>query len=192
MEIIDLIKNRRTIRRFERKGVPRDILVDLCDLARLAPSAANLQPLEYIVVDDDDKIKKLFAHAHLAGFRPEDERPKETERPGGYIVVIVNTEIMKNFYERDVGAAVQNILLGALGYGLGGCFIYNMNRNKIKELLGVPETHLVDSVVALGYPAEESRWVELEGDDLKYWKDSDGIQNVPKRKLERLLHINKF
>ena len=192
MEIIDLIKNRRTIRRFERKGVPRDILVELCDLARLAPSAMNMQPLEYIVVDDDDKIKELFAHAHLAGFRLEDERPKETERPGGYIVVLVNTGIMKNFYERDVGAAVENILLGAIGYGLGGCFIYNMNRKKINALLGVPETHIVDSVVALGYPAEESRWVELEGDDLKYWKDSNGVQNVPKRKLEKLLHIDKF
>jgi nitroreductase len=192
MDSIEAIKRRRTIRRFGRKAVDRDILVELVDLARLAPSTINLQPLEFIVVDDAERLREMFPLVKLGALLPEDQRPKADEGAAAYIVILVNTDILKAAYERDVGAAVENILLGGFSHGLGSAFIWSVDRDSIRNLFGIPENYAVDCVVALGHPAEESVAVEMMGGDTRYWRDEDGTHRVPKRTLESVLHVNGY
>jgi len=81
-----------------------------------------------------------------------------------------------------VGAAVQNILLEALEEGLGSCWLRSVARDKIAVLLGVPGHMELDSIIALGYPAE-APVTEMMKDSLVYWRDDRGLLHVPKRKM---------
>ena len=108
-----------------------------------------------------------------------------------YIIILVNTEIKEKGFEYDAGAAIQNMILGAWEQGIGSCWLLSVERNKIQDVLKIPKTHKIDSVLALGYPDEEPV-AEIMEDSIKYWKDSMGRLYVPKRKLEDIIHFNKF
>lgn len=192
MEVKDAILGRRSVRRFSKEGISSDTLIDLVGFARLSPSTINLQPLEFIVVDDEEMVGEVFSFIKLGILLPEGERTKEDQRPRAYIVVLVNTKVMSSNYGRDVGAAVQNILLGATDLGLGGVFVASIDREKIRGLFGVPEKYNIDSVVGLGHPAEEVVAFDSDGDDMRYYRDEGGVHRVPKRRLQDILHINRF
>jgi len=192
MNVTDVIRARRTIRRFQRKPVDRDLLVTLVDLARLGPAAANLQPLEYIIVDEEKVVDECFSLIKLAVYLPDDQRPVFDERPAAYIVILANTEIMKSGYQWDVGAAGQNILLEATARGIGSCFIVSVDHKGMAKFLSVPEGYVVDAVIALGHPAERAVAIDTEGGDVRYYREPDGTHMVPKRRLEDILHANRF
>ncbi len=191
MSLYDLIVTRRSIRQFESRPVSRDILTDAVNAGRMAPSAANRQPLEFIVVDEESKKTQLFPCLKWAGYIAPEGNPKPGQEPQAYIVVIVNTSIREKGFEWDSGAAIENIILSAWEKGVGSCWIISMEKERVKEVLGVPDSHIVDSVVALGYPAENPV-VEVMGDSVKYWKDEQGRLHVPKRKLEDVIRFNGF
>ena len=191
MNVYEAIKKRRTIRRYEQKEIPVGILEKLVDAARLAPSGANFQPWEFIIVNEKDMVDKVFPTLAWAGYLGKEGPPPEGKRPVSYIVVLINKEIKAPTPLRDVGAAVENILLAAVEEGIGTCWIGSVNRKKLAEILEVPPTHEIDCVVALGYPAEKSV-VEEMTNSIKYWKDENGIMHVPKRKLKDILHYNKY
>ena len=94
-------------------------------------------------------------------------------------------------FEYDVGAAMENMILAALGEGVGSCWLLSIDRDKLKGVLGVPDGYRIDCVLALGYPAEEPAAEDLT-DSQKYWKDKDGRLHVPKRTLASVLHRNRF
>ena len=192
MDTLAAIRTRRSIRKFHSRSVERDLLVKMIDAARLAPSVVNLQPLEYVVLDDNGLVKALFPHTRMGALLPENKRPTEADRPAAYIAVLVNTSIMKQGYERDVGCAVENILLAAVSLGLGACFIRNIDREEIGRLLSVPVGYEIDTMVAVGYPAQEPITEDTGGEDVRYYLDETGVHRVPKRRLERILHINRF
>jgi len=192
MNVTDAIRERRTIRRFQRKPVERDVLVDMVDLARFGPAAANLQPLEYIVVDEGGPVDECFSLVRLGAYLADDEKPVFDERPAAYIVILVNTEIMKYGYQWDVGAAGQSIMLEAIARGLGSCFVANVDREGMAKLLSIPKAYTVDAVIALGHPAEKAVVVDVSGGDIRYYREPDGTHTVPKRKREDILHINRF
>ncbi len=191
MDIKDALLKRRTIRRFERAKVNREILVDLVDYGRLAPSTINLQPLEFLVVDEDGPVDKMFSVIKLGGLLPEDQKPTFEERPAAYIIILANTDIIKSMYERDVGASVENILLGAVAHGLGGVLVWAIDRDKIREFFNIPENYAIDCAVALGHPAEVVKVIDAKG-DVRYYHDDDGVHIVPKRPLKGILHLNEF
>lgn len=187
----EVISKRRSIRRFLQKPIPFEILEKLVDAARVAPSAANLQPLQYLVIDDRNLLPEVFATLRWAGYITPRGNPPEGERPMAYIVVLVNKGISDSGYERDVGAAVENILLAALEDGIGSCWIGSIDKERLREILNVPNFLEIDSVIALGYGAESPVIEETTG-PIKYWKDESGTLHVPKRKLKDVLHRNKF
>lgn len=191
MDIRDAILKRRSIRRFKRAEVSREILVELADYGRLAPSTINLQLLEFLVVDEDDPVDKMFSAIKLGGLLTEDQKPTFEERPAAYIIILANTDIMKSNYERDVGASVENILLGAVAQGLGGVLVWAIDRDKIRDFFNIPENYAIDCVVALGRPAEVVKVIEAK-DDVRYYRDDDSNHVVPKRPLKGMLHLNKF
>ena len=191
MSLYELILSRRSIRQFKPEPVSRSILEKLINAARLAPSGANLQPLEFVVVDEEEVRKRLFPCLRWAAYIAPEGNPQPGHEPVAYVVVLVNLKLRKKGYERDVGAAVENMILAAWEERVGSCWIANADIEKIKDMLNVPEDYKVDSVLALGYPAEEPITEELK-ESVKYWKDSKGRLHVPKRRMDDIVHFNGF
>jgi nitroreductase len=190
MNIYDIIINRRTIRRFTQKPLDLNVLKKCVNAGRLAPSAANLQPLEYFIVTEKKLCADVFEALRWAGYIQPKWTPVEQERPTAYIVVLV-TDPKNPFFQRDVSFATENIVLTAEAEGLGSCILCNIDKKKIQHLLNIPSTHAIDSVIALGYKAETSVVEELH-DTVKYWRDEQQVLHVPKRMLNDIIHINKF
>ena len=191
MSLYELILSRRSIRQFKPEPVSRSILEKLTNAARLAPSGANLQPLEFVVVDEEEVRKRLFPCLRWAAYIVPEGNPQPGQEPVAYVVVLVNLKLRKKGYERDVGAAVENMILAAWEERVGSCWIANADIEKIEDMLNVPEDYKVESVLALGYPAEEPITEELK-ESVKYWKDSKGRLHVPKRRLDDIVHFNGF
>ncbi|MFX0105993.1 MAG: nitroreductase family protein [Candidatus Hodarchaeota archaeon] len=184
MDFEEIIYKRRTIRRFKQVPISIDKLKKLIDFARVAPMATNIQSLEFIIVENADIREKLFSLVNFASLLPPDQRtPEKGREPTAYIIVLVNTKIKRVLVDFNVGAAVENILLGAVNLGIASCWMANINAKKIRELLEIPEYYDIKHVISLGYPDEESVMEPYE-DSFKYWKDDDGRMHVPKRALE--------
>jgi len=191
-EIYKIITQRRTIRKFKSKKIPLDILKKLINCARLAPSAGNLQPLEYIIVNDKKLCAKIFPYLRWAVYIHPKGTPSFKERPSSYIVVLVDMEkANKEYFPYDVGAAVENILIFAWSLGIGSCWMKSIDKDKIAKILKVPSHIMVDSVISLGFKAE-SPIIEKFKDSPRYWKDEKGILHVPKRELKDILHYNYY
>lgn len=186
-EFYDLIIERRSIRKFHQRKIPRIHLYDCINAARLAPSSGNLQPLEYIIVTEN--LEKVFTCLKWAAYL-EDGVPEEGERPTAYIIVLSNTKINNNA-RYDVGLAVENILLTALERGIASCIIGNINRIELRPNLSIPDDYAIELVIALGYPKQISKEIEFKN-TVKYYIDCEDILNVPKKKLNTILHEEKF
>ncbi len=187
MDLEKAIYDRRTIRRFKQQSISIEILKKLVDLARIAPSGNNVQAIEYIIVQKPEIREKLFPLLKWARSLPREERTPETgRRPTAYIIILLNTSIKKSYYEYDIGASVENILLGAVKFGLGACWMGSINANKIRALLEIPEFYEIKHVISLGYPDEESV-MEPYKDSFNYWKDDNGVMHVPKRKVDDII-----
>ncbi|UCD14333.1 MAG: nitroreductase family protein [Thermoplasmatales archaeon] len=189
-KIYDVILSRRSIRRFQQKPIDVEVLKKFVNAGRLAPSAANLQPLEYFIVNEKKLCSKIFETIGWAAYIKPKWRPSIEERPTAYIIVLV-TDIKNKYYSRDAGLATENIVLAAEAENIGSCILCNINRDKIREILKIPKSLNIDSLVALGYKAEQPV-VEDMKDSIKYWRDENMVLHVPKRKLENIIHVNSF
>ena len=188
MTFYDLILKRRTIRRFKEKKIPHQILERCVNAARLAPSAANLQPCEYLIIDGENLLDQVFPTLHWAGYI-SDGIPPPAEAPTAYIIVLINKEIKAPKYRYDVGFGVENMLLTALEEGIGSCCFASIDRDRLRKNLNIPQKYVIDLVVALGYPNEAPVEEKLK-ESVKYWKDEHGVLHVPKRELKSILHRN--
>jgi nitroreductase len=184
----DLVLRNRSYRRFdESHPVSRDTLLELVDLARRTPSAANKQPLKYVLSADPGTNAKIFPTLAWAGYLKEWPGPGPGERPTAYIVLLVDESITKDFWCDD-GIAAQTIYLGAVARGLGGCMIGNLQREKLRTALAIPEHLRIRLVLALGKPAETVVLEPLPPDgDIRYWRDQKGVHHVPKRSLAEIV-----
>ncbi|MHA2183025.1 MAG: nitroreductase family protein [Promethearchaeota archaeon] len=187
MKFEEIIYQRRTIRRFKQDPVPLDTLKKLVDYARVAPMAKNVQALDFIIVVNPEIREKLFPLVGWAGSLPPDQRtPEKGREPTAYIIILVNNDVKPAYVDFDVGAAAENILLGAVNFGLGSCWMGNVRFQKLKALLEVPDFYVIKQVISLGIPDEEST-MEPFSDSYKYWKDEKGNMHVPKRDLEDII-----
>jgi nitroreductase len=191
MNVYDAIVSRRTIRKFRQTSIAEDTLRKLVDAARLAPQAANLQPIKYVVVNDKGLLDPIFSTTKWAGYLAPEGTPQPGERPVAYVVVLVDREIRDSGYETDAGAAVENLILAAVGEGIGSCWIGSVDRNRVRELLDIPERYIIHTLVALGYPAESPVAIGAEG-SIRYYKDEAGTLHVPKRRLEEVMFRNRM
>ena len=191
MSLYEKIVSRRTIRQFLPRPIEEKILDQIVNVGRLAPSGANLQPLEFIVIDDAEVTQQVFPCLKWAAYIAPEGNPRSGQEPTAYVIVLVNKEIRPQGYEWDVGAAMENMILAAWAEGIGSCWLLSIDRDRLRQILSVPDNYRIDSVLALGYPAEDSI-VEEMTDSVKYWKDEQGRFHVPKRALEDVLHRNGF
>jgi nitroreductase len=178
------VRKNRSYRRF-RQEMPVEIetLRGLVDLARLSASARNLQVLRYLISCDPATNAQIFATLAWAGYLPDWPGPVEGERPAAYIVVLGDPSAGP-YLAVDSGLAMQNILLGAVEKGLGGCIVASVQRKRFREILSIPEPYEIQFVVALGTPLETVVIEEIGPDgDVKYWRDAQAVHHVPKRRL---------
>ncbi|MBN2190769.1 MAG: nitroreductase family protein [Candidatus Aureabacteria bacterium] len=192
MEVYDAVVSRRTIRKFKQRNIPFRVLKQLVNAGRLAPSAANLQPLKFIVVTAAKVREKIFGCLRWAGYISPEWNPAKGQKPVAYIVIINNLEIAaQGHFERDSGAAAQNIILSAWEKDIGSCWLGAIDRKKISEILKIPAAYFVDTVIALGFKDEKPGAVKW-GEDCRYYKGKDGELKIPKRAMKEILHRDKF
>jgi nitroreductase len=174
MDVLEAIKTRRSVRRFKKERVPPNLLKEVLEAARWAPSARNSQPWRFIIIVDED-LKKRVANATTAG-------KFLAEAPLG-IAVAVNTRATRHPAE-DGAAATMNILLAAHALGLGACWIGSYGSSyeeEVKRVLGVPEGWALLSIIALGYPDERPVSSRLDLKDLVYvnrFGSREGLKEV--------------
>jgi len=188
MNFKDLVKNNRSYRRFDEQFViERDTLVELIGLTRYAASGRNAQPLKYFLSNDRDLNEEIFSTLAWASYLTAWPGPKKGERPAAYIIVLLDHHISDNFFCDD-GIAMQNILLGAVEKGLGGCIIRSINKSRLTAILHLPDHFEIIDVVAIGKPVETVVITNVKEDgDIRYHRDENGVHYVPKRSLDELI-----
>lgn len=188
MEFSDIVRQNRSYRRFyEDRAIPQDDLIKLIDLARLTPSAQNLQPLRYIPVSEKEKCSIIFPSLYWAGYLTDWQGPDQGERPSAYIIILSDTSVSKSV-KWDHGIAAQTILLGAVSKGYGGCIIGSMNKEKLREDLKIDAEYEIELVIALGHPKENVIVEEIDRKgNVKYYRDEEMNHHVPKRKLQDII-----
>jgi nitroreductase len=184
----NLVQECRSCRRFhEDHAIDEATLKELVDLARLAASGNNKQPVKYMLSWRPERNALIFPHLGWAGYLKDWPGPGEGERPSAYVVVLGDTEISGSFGV-DHGIAAQNIMLGARERGLAGCMLGSVARDKLREALHIPDRYEILLVLALGKPKEKVVIDAVGPDgDIKYWRDSDGVHHVPKRALDEII-----
>lgn len=188
MSIKDLLRQSRSYRRFhEDRPLEEKTLVDLVDMARFCPSAANRQPLKYMVAWTPQQNEKIFPYLRWAAALTDWPGPAADERPAGYIILLGDIGLTARFGS-DGGIAAQSIMLAAAEQGLGGCMIASIDQEGLRLALELPKHLEVLLVLALGYPNET---VVLEdaasAEGRPYWRDKQGVHHVPKRSLDEIL-----
>jgi len=184
----DLIRKNRSCRRFiQSRSLDMNTLNELVNLARLSASAANLQPLKYVLCCNPEKNAEIFPCLAWAAYLKDWPGPLEGERPSGYIVVLGDMAIAQDF-GCDHGIASQSILLGAREKGLAGCMLGAVNREKLRDVLNLSAQFKILLVLALGVPREEIVVEPLGADgSIRYWRDGRGVHHVPKRSLKDIV-----
>jgi nitroreductase len=143
MDTFECIRTRRTTRTFLPKEVPPDSVRRILEAGRLAPSARNLQPWQFIVLQDRATLKQLAPLCTTGRFIEQ----------ASFAVAVV-TDPTNRWHEIDGARAVQNMELAAWNEGLGTCWIGSLEREQIKALLGIPpQLHLL-TILPFGYPTD--------------------------------------
>jgi len=184
----DLILKNRSYRRFyQEAAIELETLRELVDLARLSASAGNRQPLKYILSCHPEKNALIFQQLAWAAYLKDWPGPSEGERPSAYIIILGDTEVSRQFL-CDHGIAAQSILLGATERGLGGCMIASIKVDGLRKALSIPPRYEIMLVLALGKPKEKVVIESVGADgDIKYWRDSNSVHHVPKRRLDEII-----
>lgn len=146
--MLDLIKKRRSIRKYTDEPVSDDAVKKLLEAAMAAPSADNLQPWEFIVVRDHD-LRQQLARTH----------PWSDMCPDAPVVFVVCADERRaSHWVEDASAATENLLLAAAGLDLGAVWvgIYPNSRNEehVRQVLDIPSKLRVICLVPVGHPAE--------------------------------------
>jgi nitroreductase len=149
MSILDLIVNRRSIRRYEAKDIPEDVMKQILEAGRQAPSAVNKQPIHFIIVKDHELAKK-FSNLPFNSFIKDAP------------AVIVGCADVKSLLTGkwavvDTTIAMQNMVIAAWALGVGSCWIGAFDEKKVKESLKIPDKWKVVALLTIGYPAEQPK-----------------------------------
>lgn len=146
MELIDIIKKRRSVREFEDKEISKDMIEAIIEAANFAPSASNLQLWRFIIVEDKEIKNKLVDMGGAIFIK---------DVPLGILVLYDNqtNNIEYSDHVQSAAAAIQNMLLMADYIGLGACWICQLPPKKqMRRLFGVPSYYDPIAYIALGYP----------------------------------------
>jgi nitroreductase len=144
----ELLLKRRSIRKYEKREVPEEVLRKVFELCRFAPTSKNCQSYYFIAIRNRDKLE------FLAGLRGESSSPI-AQAPMA-VAICTDPQVTKQPVQ-DGCIAAYHFLLAAKLFNLGTCWIAAMDRDDVKEMLGLPLDHYIATITPVGYPAE---WLE--------------------------------
>lgn len=186
-DLLEFLESRRSYRRFTAREVSGQTQNAILQAARLASSAANRQPLKYVVAAQPQTVQQVNALVHWAGYLPREQgTPKPEECPKLYVGVLADTSLSANC-EVDAGLAMANMTAAAWAEGVGSCILGAIDRPALGKLFGLPEHLCLLYLVAFGYPAHKSTVVAAAEGNIKYSLDADRNYLVPKRPLSELV-----
>lgn len=166
MDALELLKTRRSIRKYKSTPVEDEKIEKCLEAARWAPSASNKQPWEFIIVKDE-KIRQKFAEIHpYAKF--------VAESPVVFIP-LTNPEIHAKYHMSDTGSSIMHFMIEAHSLGLGTCWAGVIGASfepELKKLLNVPDHLNIMTLVALGYP--------------------DQTRESSRKPMDELVHLEKY
>jgi len=166
MDILEVLKKRRSVREFQVKEIPKADLELVIDTARFAPTARNVQPWEFVIIKDKKVLKEIGDLAENGRFIAGSAA----------CVAIFCTDT--KYYLEDGCAATVNILNAATALNIGSCWVAGDKKpycQQVSQLLKAPEGLKLVSLIALGYPQGE-----------------DALKVVDKKSLKEILHWEKF
>ena len=152
MELYDTIMTRRSVRAYQDRPVPEEVLQRILEAARWAPSGNNQQPWKLVVVQEAQKRHDLAVAAHEQMF--VGEAPIVIAAVGLEPDRVMSCDVLAS--PVNVSIAVDHLTLAAAAEGLGTCWIGSFSQDRARQLLGVPETCKIVALTPLGYPADES------------------------------------
>jgi nitroreductase len=181
MDIMKVIKERRSVRKYKKDAIPDEIIINIIDAARAAPSWANTQVCQYIIVKDE-KIKELLSEALIPATNPA----KAAVREAPVVICLFAKRGVSGFYKGepstdkegywfmfDAGIAMEHIVLAAWSFGLGTVHVGNFDAKKAETALNIPDGFSMVEITPLGY--------------------FDEISKQPQRKkLEEITHQDSF
>lgn len=164
MDTFDAIKARCSVREFDDRKIPKDLIEKIVDCGRVAPTARGEEPWEFIAVTDKKRLKEIAGITDYGKF---------IANSGCAILVFCKDT---KYYLEDGCAATENMLIAATSLGIGSCWVAGDKKSycpKLIDLLGVPAGYKLVSIIALGYPAQKTSPTE-------------------KRPLKEVLHWESF
>lgn len=188
----ELIYENRSHRSFdESMPVPREKVLNWIDNARLTPSARNLQPLKYKVLDQKG-AEKVLPLTKWAGALPDFQLPPDGHHPTAFVIICHDTSVSADVSSSqvDVGITAMTILLSAVEEGYVGCCIGSFESDRLGEVLRIPEKYEPVLMIALGAPSPEETIILAEAkkdSNTTYYRDKHNLHFVPKRKLEDII-----
>ena len=163
MDAIEALKTRRSVRAYTMKAVDREVLEDLVECGRLAASAMNQQPWEFVVVEDPAVRREIADLCEFGSFI--------ADAPAAVLIAARET----GHYREDTACAAENIMVAARAYELSSCWVQvhdKANEQEVGQVVGLPEDLRVVCVLAVGY--------------------ADPPPPPPKRALDEVLHWGRY
>ncbi len=167
VDIFDAIRQRSSVRSYAPTPVSEEVIVRILEAARLAPSAANIQPWHFIVVEDKEKRTRIAGGCRYGKFIAESP------------VVIVgcgNKKVSPKWHVVDTTIALEHLVLAATALELGTCWIGSFDNDDLREMLMLPQEYEIVALIALGYPREKTKPM---ADNLRVGR--------PRKKLEEIV-----
>jgi nitroreductase len=171
VDILNLLKSRRSIRLYQDKPVPQDLLLQILEAGRWAPSGVNLQPWHFIVVTDAETRKRVGEATRFLFI-------KSSHVENAPAIIILGFDTHKGKYGRyDATFAGGNMMMMATSLGLGTCWIGAFDQPKMKSILDIPDPIEVIGLITLGYSNEKVEIpprVELE--KIVHWESWSNVR----------------
>jgi nitroreductase len=162
MELMDVIRQRKSVRKYTDQPIERKRIEECVEAARLAPSADNMQPWRFIIIDDPE-LKKEYVHYVCSGVY---RKTQFIQYAPALVVVIAKLNLLvhrmgklvtrTDIHLIDIGIAGEQLVLRAREMGIGTCWINFFNVKRAGRFLDLSRNHKVISMIAMGYPAEGS------------------------------------
>ncbi|HON08909.1 MAG TPA: nitroreductase family protein [Verrucomicrobiota bacterium] len=147
MDFYEVIKKRRSIRKYKQQPIPQEVLSRIMEAVRLAPSACNLQPFKFLIISSKEKKKSLKGVI------------QDWALDAPLLVVALGNKKQawrrdgESVHQIDVAIAVEHLVLAATAEGLGTCWILAYDRKAVSDALNIPEEWEPVAVVPVGYSA---------------------------------------
>jgi nitroreductase len=155
MDLINLIRRRRSVRRFQDKMPVKSQIMELLESARFAHSLGNNQPLRYVVSTNQVVNQEVFDASNMA-FIHELGTESDIDKAAPIYIAVYAPRGASPALQADLGASFQNMALTAVAQDLNMYWLHSFDEFKLSSLLGIPTNKQVLALFALGYPAEKA------------------------------------